>query len=116
MTLTPDDRARLLSLYRGQSGPVCGWEEHIVAQENANGDREVILTTTRPATVADLLDSDRPILSVREVGDAIRVTLPGDEYRTGGVLGALRRRSTMSDEARQAAGDRLRAARAKGGA
>lgn len=40
MTRTPDDRAHLLSLYRGQSGPVCGWEEHIVAQENANGDPE----------------------------------------------------------------------------
>lgn len=109
--MNSSERATLANLYRGHSGPVRGWEEHIVAQEQDDGSRVVILSTTRPATVADLLDSDRPVLSVTEKGDTIRVMMPGDEYRPGGVTSALRRRVNMSEEQRDKARERLSAAR-----
>lgn len=112
--MTPAERAVLVEQFRGQSGPVRGWEEHIVAQEDDAGNRVVILSTTRPATVADLLESEREVISVATQADYIRVTMPGDEYRAGGVTGALRRRVNMSDEARAAAGERLAAARKAG--
>lgn len=108
---TPTERAAFADEWAGASGLISGWEEHVVAQELANGLRVVDLTTTRPCTLVDLMRSERQILMVRIAGDSITVRLPGDEYKPGGIMSALRRHSGMSEEARRAAGERLRAAR-----
>lgn len=112
--LDPTLRATLIERFRGQPGPTGdGREEHLYFATHDTYGEVVTITTTRPATVADLLESDRPVLAVVESGDTIRVTLPGDEYRAGGILGALRRRVNMSDEQRAQAGARMRAIHAQ---
>lgn len=109
--ITAAERAAMIAEYRGQSGPTGeAVEEHIVYQTDDSGRRVVILSTTRPATVADLLDTDRPVVSVQRQADYIRVTMDGDQYRPGGVVGALRRKGRdLTDEERAAMGERLRA-------
>lgn len=109
--IPPQERTRLAALYQGSSGPQNGREESITFEQFRDGIERVVLYTTRPATVADLLQSDRPIESIEDKGETIRVVMPGDEYRMGGVLGALRRHVNMSEEQRAAAGERLKAAR-----
>lgn len=105
--LTESQRADLIARYAGQPGLQKGREEAIGFEEHADGVERVVLYTTRPATVADLLESDRPVESVEDKGETIRVVLPASEYRMGGILGALRRRVEMSEEQRRAAGERM---------
>jgi len=113
--VTPELRATLVAQWRGQPGLTgAGREEQVIYQTGDDGEPEVIVSTTRPATAADLLDSARPVTWVQEQGDYIRLRLPGGEYRPGGVLGSLRRHSTMSEEDRAAAGARLAAVRGGG--
>jgi hypothetical protein len=45
--------------------------------------------------------------------EVFKIRLPGSEYKVGGILKALKSTRNLSDEAREAAGQRLAAARAK---
>ena len=112
--LTPgsDARAALVTRYRGQPGPTGEGREEYAAYQWDAGLRAYVLRieTTRPATIADLLDSDRPVLSVTEQGDYVRAVLPASEYAGTGVLGCLRRRQAdLSDEDRAARSERAKA-------
>lgn len=109
--LTPEQRADWRAKTHGQPGPQASREESVSFQTLDNGNEYVCIYTTRPATVADLIDTERPILTIDLRGDTYQIRLPGTEYRMGGILGALRRHSTMTDEQKQAAGERLRANR-----
>lgn len=108
---TPTERAAYADAWTGKSGPLNDIDEHANYQRLDSGEFVLILSTTRPASLVDLMRGDRPILSVTMQGDYIRVTLPASEYRAGGITGCLKRHSNMSDEAKAAAGERLRAAR-----
>lgn len=106
--LSDSDRSLWRERTAGQPGPQRGREESVSFQE-FDGAEEVVIYTTRPATVADLLDTGRSIIGIVLRGDTYQIRLPGSEYRMGGILGALRRRVEMSDEQRAAAGARMRA-------
>lgn len=111
--LAPDRelRDRLAAEWSGQPGPIAGRDEHAVYQQLDTGEWVVSLSSTRPATFVDVLRGERPITRIKLQADYVTVELPDSEYRAGGIVGALRRHSGMSDEDRAAAGERLRAAR-----
>jgi hypothetical protein len=107
-------RAAWVAKLQGCSGPQLGREESVTYSITEDGFEEVLLYTTRGATVAELLESDRPVKSVEAFNDDVfKVRLSGSEYRAGGILKALKATRNMSEEAREAAGQRLAAGRAR---
>lgn len=108
--LTPEERAAWRTRTAGQPGPQTTREESVSFQSFGDGVERVCVHTTRPATVADLIDSERPILSITSHGDTLRVLLPGTEYRMGGVIGALKRAAReLTEEQREVLRERGRA-------
>lgn len=112
--MSAEEKAVWVAKLEGSSGPQLGREESITYSLTEDGFEEVLVYTTRGATVAELLSSDRPIKSVDSFNDEVfRVRLQGDEYKVGGVLRALKQSRNFTDEQREAAGQRLAAARAR---
>jgi len=112
--LDAETRAAWVAKLQGSSGPQLGREESVTYSITEDGYEEVVIHTTRGATVAELLESDRPVKSVSSYNDEVfKIRLPGSEYKVGGILKALKSTRNLSDEAREAAGQRLAAARAK---
>ena len=112
--MTDEEKAAWVDKLEGSSGPQLGREESITYSISEDGFEEVLVYTTRGATVAELLSSGRAIKGVSSYNDEVfRIRLPGDEYKVGGVLRALKQSRNFTDEQREAAGQRLSAARAK---
>ena len=110
--LTPELRATLRDRYAGKPGLLGdAREEHLAYQyDEERGSYVLIISTTRPATIGDLLDSDATVYRIKEQADYVTAYVEGSEYEAGALLRCRKRHLNLTDEQRAERSERARSA------
>lgn len=111
--LTPELRSTLRDRYAGKPGLLGdAREEHLAYQyDEERRSYVLIISTTRPATIGDLLDSDATVYRIKEQPDYVTAYVEGSEYEMGALLKYRKRHVEMTDEAKAELAARFAAAR-----
>lgn len=110
--LTPELRSTLRDRYAGKPGLLGdAREEHLAYQyDEERGSYVLIISTTRPATIGDLLDSDATVYRIKEQPDYVTAYVEGSEYEAGALLRCRKRHLNLTDEQRAERSERARSA------